>query len=160
MNMLDLLDKFNWMDRAQGLVWAMTTYLPHQRSHKGRKVGPYVIDGGVTEIHIDRAHSTGGEAERALARAHVPIAGRRVTSKEAIFLVRSRQAEWAEYVLLRAGVVLGPNHRMIDEANYSYAANKGPVPMWDEQDPTQRSATPQTTQPKQKRKRCGGWFGL
>lgn len=126
----DILDKFNLIGRVQGLLWSLTSYLPHRKSHKGRKVGKWRVDGGVREIHIDRMQNTGGEAERVLERAHIPIAGRRITDKEAIFLVRARQAKWAELVLLRAGVALGPGHRMIDPANVKYAAGKGAVPLW------------------------------
>ena len=130
MNLDDILDKFNWSDRIQGFVWSLTSWLPHRRTRKGRKVGPWRIDGGTCAIHIDREHMTGAEAERILQRAHIPIAGRRITSKEAIFLVRSRQAAWAEYILLRAGITLGPGHKMIDPANVKRTAGKKPITFW------------------------------
>lgn len=130
MGLNDLLDKFNWIDRAQGMVWSLTSLLPHRKTHKGRKVGGWVVEPGVREIRIDRWENSGGEAEELLKRAHVPIAGRRITDREAIFLVRSRQAAWAELLLMRGGIALGPRHQMIEPANVRYAAGKGAVPLW------------------------------
>lgn len=126
----DILDKFDLIDRAQGWLWAITSWLPRRKSRKGRKVGKLRLDGGVREIRIDRMKNTGGEAERVLEKAHIPIAGRRITSKEAIFLVRARQAAWAELNLMRAGIQLGPGHRLIDQRNVGYAAGKDTVPLW------------------------------
>jgi len=131
MKLDDLLDKFNLISRADGLIWSISTLLPHRRSHKGRQAGPWRIDPGVREIHIDRMHSTGGAAERLLREAHIPIAGRRITADEAIFLVRARQARIAEYRLLRAGFTFGPRHRWIDPRNVQWAArHQAKMPVW------------------------------
>jgi len=131
MSLDDFLDKFNWISRAHGLLWGLTTYLPHRATHKGRKVGPWQLDGGTRQISVDRYHTTGGQAERILQRAHIPIAGRRITSREALFLVKSRQAAWAEYNLLRAGAVLGPTHKIIDPRNVAWAGKfQTAVPVW------------------------------
>lgn len=131
MGLDDFLDKFNWIDRVQGVLWGLTTYLPHQRSRKGRKVGEWRVDGGTREIRVDRAHTSGGDAERILERVSVGIAGKRITDREAIFLVKERQASWAEYNLLRAGAVLGPGHKMIDPENVQWAGQYAEaVPAW------------------------------
>lgn len=131
MGLDDFLDKFNLISRVQDAVWSLRSYLPHRASHKGRKVGAWRVDGGTREIRVDRWHTTGGQAERILKRVAIPIAGRRITDREAIFLVRERQASWAEYNLLRAGAALGPGHVMIDPDNVRRA---GPyteaVPAW------------------------------
>jgi len=138
----DILDKFNIIDRVQGVLWGLTTWLPRRRTRKGRKVGPWRIDGGTREIRIDRTANTGGDAERALKRAHIPIAGKRITTKEAIFVVRARQAKWAELVLLRSGIRLAGSHKMIDARNIAYAAGKGALPLWG-QDATPAEKSPQ-----------------
>ena len=135
MGLDDFLDKFNLISRVQGAVWSLGSYLPHRASHKGRKVGPWRVDGGTREIRVDRYHTTGGQAERILKRVAIPIAGRRITSGEAIFLVRERQAAWAEYNLLRAGVALGPGHHMIDPENVRRAGQYNEaVPAWARRD--------------------------
>jgi len=135
MGLDDFLDKFNLLSRVQGAVWSLGSYLPHRASHKGRKVGPWRIDGGTREIHVDRWHTTGGQAERILKRVAIPIAGRRITSREAIFIVRERQAAWAEYNLLRAGAALGPGHVMIDPDNVRRAGQYNEaVPAWARRD--------------------------
>jgi hypothetical protein len=135
MNLDDFLDKFNLLSRVQGAVWSLGSYLPHRSSHKGRKVGPWRVDGGTREIRVDRYHTTGGQAERILKRVAIDIAGRRITSGEAIFLVRERQAAWAEYNLLRAGVALGPGHVMIDPDNVRRAGQYNEaVPAWARRD--------------------------
>jgi hypothetical protein len=142
MGIFDVLDMFNIIDRVQGQLWGLTSYLPHRASHKGRKVGPWRIDGGTREIHVDREHTAGIEAERILKRVNISIAGRRVTDREAIFLVRERQASWAEYNLLRAGVALGPGHAMIDLDNVRRAGQyTEAVPAWALQD--QRAGLPE-----------------
>ena len=131
MELDDFLDKFNWISRGQGFLWSLLSWLPFRHSHKGRKIGSWSIEPGVREIRVDRSITTGGEAERLLAKARIPIAGRRITSKEAIFLVKARQAGWAEYLLLRAGAALGPGHRMIDPENVRRASkHTEPVPLW------------------------------
>lgn len=166
MNLDDFLDHFNLIDRAQGILWGLTSWLPRRKSHKGRKVGALRIDGGTTEIRINRLTNTGGEAERILAAAHIPIAGRRIRAKEAIFVVRTRQAAWAELLLLRAGVHMSEHHQMIDPANVKYAAGKGAIPIWGTEqrarleaetqkqpEPVQRTAQTAKRQPGRAKKR-------
>ena len=136
--MIDLLNKFNVMDMAQGWLWSLTSWLPHKRSHKGRKIGKLRVEGGVRWIRVDRSATSGSEAEAILKAAHIPIGGRRITSQEASFLVRARQAAWAELILLRAGVKLAENHKIIDPHNISYAVNKGPLPLWGGSPPTEQ----------------------
>lgn len=127
----NLLDAFNVIDRVQGVVFGLGTFLPHRKTHKGRAVGPWVVDGGTRQISVDRAYTTGGDAERILQRVNIPVAGRRVTDREAIFTVKARQAQWAEYALLRAGAVLGPTHRIIDPRNVAWAGKyTTAVPAW------------------------------
>jgi len=134
MGLDDFLDRFNLIDRVQGFVWGLGTFLPHRATHKGRPVGPWRVDGGTRAIHVDRTQTAGGQAERILARARIPVAGRRVTDGEAIFLVKSIQAAWAEYNLLRGGAVLGPTHQIIDPRNVAWAGKfQTAVPVWADQ---------------------------
>jgi len=131
MELDDFLDKFNLLGRGQGFLWSLLSWLPFRRSHKGRKTGSWSIAGGVREIRVDRSITTGGEAERLLKKAQIEIAGRRITSKEAIFIVKARQASWAEYLLLRGGAAIGPGHRWIDPENVRRASrHEAPVPLW------------------------------
>jgi hypothetical protein len=126
----DVLDLFNLIDRAEGWLAGALTLVPHRHRN-----GAWHWQPGMREIRVDRASNTGGEAERCLARYHIPVHGRRITSAEAIFLVRASQAEFAEYNLPRAGLVLGPQHRMINPDNARWAArHNGPAPAWDDRE--------------------------
>ena len=96
MNWLDLLDAFNWLDRAEWLAMAL------RYGDLGRTVKIEHADG-----------QTGAGHEALLKRYGVVIYGRRVTSKHLVFRVKTKQAQWAEYLLLRAGapVVTTFDHR-------------------------------------------------
>lgn len=124
MGLDDFLDQFNLIDRAQGLI-ASIVRTPYRKSHKGRKEKKLRLDPGACELHIDRTQNTGQEAEDVLTEAHITVFGRRMTDKEFILSVKPRQGRIAELRLLRAGIVLGPGHKMIDPRNVGYSAGKG-----------------------------------
>lgn len=139
----------------QGLVRGLLTFLPH-RPMRGRG---WRLNGGWREIRTERhddneqINHTGGDAERLLARYHIPIFGRRVRHREFIFSVPARQAAWAEYVLLRGGITLAASHRLIDQRNVRYAQrHSAPIPAWAD---GKHSAPPAA--PERPRR---GWFDL
>lgn len=169
MNIADVLDQLNLISTVQGWLWGLTSWLPYRRSRKGRKVGRPVIDGGTRTIRVDRRYTSGAEAEEILRRAHIPIAGRHVSSTDAYFVVRARQAAWAELVLLRAGVELAGSHQIINPKNLQYAAGKGAVPLWGRDreretetlEPPARQAKSKRTPVKRVRKpKPRDWFDL
>lgn len=122
-NVLDFLDMFNWIDRAEWLVMALryrdlgrTVRIEHAQPDKSGKTP---------------AAQTGEGYEALLRRYGVVIFGRRVTSKHLIFSVKTKQAKWAEYLLLRAGA---PVVSTFDHRNVGWAGKHGgtlPVP-WSE----------------------------
>lgn len=124
----DFLNKFNLIDGFHGVIGFILSLRPKRKTHKGRKVGPWLVQPGMTEIAVDRSVSTGADAEGILAEVGIPVYGRRITNREAIFLVRSRQANWAEYNLAHRGVIFGPSHRVINARNF--AGNMQPVRTW------------------------------
>lgn len=109
MNWLDFLDLFNWIDRAEWLVMAL------RYRDLGRTVKVEHVDG-----------QTGAGWEALLKRYHVVIYGRRVTSKYLVFRVKTRQAQWAEYLLLRAGA---PVVTRFDARNTAWAGRHTPGSM-------------------------------
>lgn len=102
MILLDLLDMFNLLDRIEGFVMGL------RYRDMGRTVRIAHSDG-----------QTGQGWEDLLRRYHVVIYGRRVTSKHLIFSVKTKQAKWAEYLLLRAGA---PVETSFDGRNAAWAA--------------------------------------
>lgn len=132
MKLDDFLDAFNWLQRLSNLAWLGLSCLPHRDLR-----GAWQITPGLVEIRTERyddaetINHTGGDAERLLARYHIPIHGRRVRHREFIFSVPRQQAAWAEYLLLRGGIQLAASHRMIDPRNVRWAMrHAGPVPAW------------------------------
>ena len=105
MNWLDLLDMFNFIDRADWLL-SVLRYRDFGRS--------------VRIEHTDG--KTGAGYESMLKRYGVVIFGRRVTSKHLVFSVKTKQAQWAEYLLLRAGA---PVVTTFDHRNATWAARHG-----------------------------------
>lgn len=100
MNALDLLDAVNVIDRLGGLILSLR-------------------HGGAHTFRFDRTTTTGADVERLLRRYKIRVFGRRITSKHAMLSVPSKQAAWAEYVLLRAGIV--PDGPMLDPRNAAWA---------------------------------------
>jgi hypothetical protein len=83
----DLLDCFNWLDRVEGLVSALSN------------------GGSQWTFEIPRGCGwTGGDIETFLDRYGVDVWGRRVRSDALLFSVKRHQANWAEYLLRRRGI--------------------------------------------------------
>lgn len=89
-NLVDLLDLFNFIDRADWLLAAL----------KYRDLGRTVK---IEHADKKKKGHTGNEYEAMLKKYHVVVFGRRATSKHLIFSVKTAQAEYAEYLLLRYG---------------------------------------------------------
>lgn len=128
------LDMFNIIDRLDGLLGWLLSAIPHRRTTKGHPTGPYVVEAGMHELHIQATgaeSASGRQAEAALRHYGIHVWGRRITDDAIIMSVRTRQANWAEHVLLRAGISFAPAHRFHDpRANAWSARHAGPVPAW------------------------------
>jgi len=86
--------------------------------------------GGLVCFVLDRRGGwCGGEAEAELARFEVPIVDRDFDAGHFYWLVKRSQAEWAEYLLLRAGA---PLLSVVNPRNAEWAEGKGRVPAWGE----------------------------
>jgi hypothetical protein len=146
MNLDDFLDFFNWISRAEGLVSSVLHY-----DKKRAAAGPPIV-GIASELalsatgmsvwtfHIARNQGwTGGDAERLLKRYAIPIWGRRVTGQHFIFSVPRRQANWAEYLILRRGMTLDGQLYNPDNVRYAqkYAPGDQP-PAWVDRDHDRR----------------------
>jgi hypothetical protein len=137
MNIVDLLDAFNWMDRIEGAV----SSLIHADWKGARKHGAVgipveflrtVTGANAWAFHIPRSSGWyGSEAEALLKHYGVRLWGRRVTSQHSIISVEERQANWAEYLLLRRGIPL--EGRLFNPDNQRYAQKYAPgdqPPAW------------------------------
>lgn len=138
MNLYDFLDAFNLIDRIEGAI----SSLVNADWAKARQ-GPPVI-GFATEIartvvganswtfYIPRESGwAGGDVEALLRRYGVVVWGRRVTGKYSIMSVKERQANWAEYLILRQAIPLAG--RLFNPANAVYARKHAPgdrPPAW------------------------------
>jgi hypothetical protein len=94
MNWLDLLDLFNWIDRATGLL-AMLRY-GRGRQIRIRHAKPD-SSGRVTKTQ------TGNHYASILKRYKIPVYYRRATSQHLIFNVPAGQWQWAVDLLAIAG---------------------------------------------------------
>ncbi len=115
--MMDLLDNllgtFNLIDRIEWLA----------SSIRHRSTGRRFV--------IPRADKPGGrhtlnEVEALLRRYDVPIYGRTHDARCMYFHVKTRQSRWAEYILLRAGVIFVS--RPVDPRNRTTAARHSTPP--------------------------------
>jgi len=127
-DLLDLLDAFNWIDRAEGVLMS----LRHAgRSRRARHRG----EAGSWTFQIPRAAGWSGvDVERFLNHYGIVIWGRRVTSQHLIFTVKRRQANWAEYLLLRRGIQVAT--RPYNTLNVAYGEAHAPgdaPPAWADQ---------------------------
>jgi len=84
--------------------------------------------GGLVRLSIQRLNQCGGEAELELKRVGVPIVNRDFDRVNLYFDVKRSQANWAEYVLHRAGFVV--TSAPVDPRNAEWARGKGRVPAW------------------------------
>lgn len=100
--LLDVFDMLNVIDRVSGFLAGAINFErgTHHKRMKHR---------GLHTIHIAReTGDSGQEIEDYLKSYHIPIHGRRITSKEIIFSVPDQQAEWAKYLLDTKGTSQQP----------------------------------------------------
>ncbi len=146
MELDDFLDAFNWIDRIQGFAASLV-----HADWKKAAAGPPVVGlaselvQGVTGVtswtfHIPRDSGwTGGDVESLLRHYAIIIWGRRMTGKHYILSVKTRQANWAEYLILRRGIPLDGS--LFNPANAQYAMKYAPgdqPPAWADRDRTRR----------------------
>lgn len=138
MNLDDFLDVFNLIDRVEGIVSSVAHF-----DKRRAMAGPPLLGLGVEfaasasglatwTFHVRRDCGwSGGDVERLLNHYAVPVWGRRVTGEHFILSVPRRQANWAEYLILRRGMSLeGP---LFNSDNQRYAQKYAPgdqPPAW------------------------------
>lgn len=136
--LLDVLDFFNIIDRLEGIL-ARFEHADWEGAAK--KSGGLGIVGEAARsaaganawtFHVPRECGwAGSEIEAYLKKYGVVIWGRRATGSELHFSVKERQANWAEYLLLRRGIPL--NGRTFNENNPEYGRLHAPgdaPPAW------------------------------
>ena len=134
----DFLDAFNLIDRIEGFVSSIA-HLDKKRAAAGPPVVGFAaeiarsaVGAGSWSFNLRRESGfTGGDAERLLNHYAIPIWGRRVTGDHYILSVPIRQANWAEYLILRRGMVL--DGRLFNPDNQRYAQKYAPgdqPPAW------------------------------
>jgi hypothetical protein len=130
---LDLLDAFNWIDRAQGVLMSLRHARPRRRARQRGEAGSWTFQ-------IPRtAGWSGADIERFLNRYGIIVWGRRVTSQYLIFTVKRRQANWAEYLLLRRGIPVAT--QPYNSLNTAYGAAHAPgdaPPAWADRSPARQ----------------------
>jgi len=111
----DALGAMDWIDRLEGVITRLRWRDPGH---------------GIAMTRADKGGTLSGvETEETLRRYGVRVCGRGFDSRRLYFMVKRRQARWAEYLLLRAGVPLeNPLHdpRVAAQA----ARHAGLPPAW------------------------------
>jgi hypothetical protein len=139
---LDGLAMLDWIDRIEGLV---SSFINADWHGAGRRAGlpGLLAEAGRTLTGSNRwrfetpreAEWAGAEVERLLRHYGIRVWGRGFTDTTVYFYVKERQANWAEYLLLRRGIPLvGP---LYNPANAAYARQYAPgnrPPAWADRD--------------------------
>ncbi len=152
----DILGNLNYVDRIEGLIMS----LRHGDYNEARKHGlPGVAAEVVSSLVMANTHSfamsrsgnhTLNEVEALLARYGIPIFGRTHDARCMYFHVKKRQARWAEYLLLQAGVQL--ESPTFDSRNAAYPARHAPGWMpkpWGENAPPDKPVASPTMPPSE-----------
>lgn len=140
-NFVDFLASFDWIDRIEGFVSSFINADWRRATRSGplgvlSELGRTATGDNRWQIHIPRQGDwSGAEAERLLRHYSVKIWGRSFTSDTVCFFVKERQANWAEYLLLRRGIpIVSP---LYNPANAIYAQKHAPgnrPPAWADKD--------------------------
>jgi len=138
--LLDLMAQLDLIDKVDALV------------------GDVINRGDVKVFHVVRWMDqnggwSGGTIEQMLKRHGVGIWGRGFTPDTLCFHVKNRQAGWAEYLMLRAGIAVVS--QAVDEHNITWAEKwpTGEVPMWGEGVKAQAHKAIQPTQKRHKKRK-------
>ena len=130
-SILDAIASLNWIDRVEGLL---SSFLNADWKGAVNRTGPAGIIGEVGrtvvgqnrwQIYVPRSSSwSGAEIERFLRHYGIKIWGRGFAGSSIYFSVKERQANWAEYLLLRRGIPIdGP---LFNPQNAIYGAQHTP----------------------------------
>lgn len=135
MNLTDILDSLDWIDRLTGVVFTFqhADWRGQFRRHGAMGIMREFIScfaaHASVEIRVNRASSWSGlSIERTLKQHGIALSDRGVNSTHIHFRVERRQHVWALYVLRRAGV---PVVMTDDESDRSATAERyapGDVP--------------------------------
>lgn len=114
---MDVLDDFvfgplNLIDRLEGVL-------------SGLRYGDLGHQFAIPRVDKDGAHSL-NECEAMLKRYGIAVYGRTHDAKRMYFHVKKRQAAWAEYVLLSAGVTFASPP--VDGRNFETAGKRTTMP--------------------------------
>jgi hypothetical protein len=140
-NWFEFIAMFDVIDRIEGIVSSFT----HADWKGAAKRGPGAVSAELARtvtganrwrIWVDRrAGWSGIEIERFLRKYGVAIWDRGFVGDNYYFCVKARQANWAEYLLLRRGIpITGP---IYNENNPSYGQQHAPgdaPPAWADSD--------------------------
>jgi hypothetical protein len=138
MKLDDFLDAFNWIVRIEGFVSSLL-HFDKRAAREGAPVLGFASQLALSAtgaanwtFHVPRDQGcTGMDVERLLAHYAIPIWCRRVTGKHFILTVPRRQANWAEYLILRRGMSL--DGTLFNPDNQRYAQKYAPgdqPPAW------------------------------
>lgn len=135
-DLIDLIASFDIIDYIDGVVGDLR-YAPW-RDAWNRNGITGVIGEGIASLLGWRSHRlaiqrhagwSGVDVETILGKYHISLWGRGFTKDSLTFLVKERQARWAEYVLQSAGAPVVS--KVIDPKNIQ-AFDKGLPRAWDE----------------------------
>lgn len=131
MDLLDLPAYFDPIDRIEGVV---STFRNADWDNAYRERGfvgviaeffACVTSANAPTIRVAReSHWRGIDIERLLKRHGVKVWDRGIAGDDLYFCVKRRQVEWAEYLLLRAGVPV--TSALTDPRNADYAERYAP----------------------------------
>lgn len=135
---LDFLDIFNFIDRLEGVLSRFGNADWRGAAHRSggagvlAEFGRSVAGANAWTFHVSRTCGwTGADIESYLEKYGVIVWGRRVTSDQLHFSVKERQANWAEYLLMRRGIPL--EGRTYNDLNRDYGRAHAPgdsPPAW------------------------------
>ncbi len=140
--LIDALMVLNMIDRLEAVVSSFLNADWKGASDSGgppallSELGRTVSGANRWQIHIPRRDNwSGAEAEKLLRHYGIRIWGRWFTHTTLCFFVKERQANWAEYLLLRRGIsIVSP---LYNPANAVYAQKYAPgdrPPAWADKD--------------------------
>ena len=150
----DVLGPLSPIDRAEGLISAVR-YGDWKRASATGPAG-YAIEffRSTTGLNCARfsipakGNHNLVEVEKLLRRYGIPVFGRTYDAGHMYFSVKKRQARWAEYIMLNAGVELA--NPTFDRRNPGYVGRHGPGWMptpWSEKERESAPASPTAETP-------------
>ncbi len=145
-DLLDILASFDLLSRVEGFI---STFIYADWKGAARNAGPAGIAGEFARSLVGAnrwrfwvprdAGWSGIEIERFLRRYGVVVWDRGFVGNDYYFSVKARQANWAEYLLLRRGIPITGS--LFNPANRAYGEQRAPgdaPPAWADRDPKSR----------------------